>query len=103
MESGADIGAHSPQGVPHTQGNVGHGEAQIDKELHDHIDAASDNTKARLSHAGGLCYPVTQGHQARHKGNDSYDNPSDRGGQQGRVKAVLGRRSPEASLGTTPT
>ena len=79
------------QGVPDAQGDVGDGQAQVDKELHHHIDAAADDAKAAVGDAGKLGNGRTGGVDGRHKGNDQHHNPGDRTGQQGRIEPVLGR------------
>ena len=99
MESRADVGAAGPQSVPDTQGDVGHGQAQVYEKLHDHIDAAGNNAKACLCNAGGLCNPVAQGHKARYEGDDGHHNPSDGAGRHGGVEAVLSGNEGQYSKG----
>ena len=93
MKSGADVGAAGTQSVPDANGHIGHHKHGVPHGLNGHIDAAGDNSKARGRHAGGLSNPVAQGNDARHKGDDPHHYPGDGAGQQGRIEAVLCRRS----------
>ena len=93
MESGANVGAAGTQSIPDANGHIGHHKHGVPHSLNGHIDATGDNSKARGRHAGGLSNPAAQGDDARHKGDDPHHYPGDGAGQQGRIEAVLCRRS----------
>ena len=95
----ADILSTSSQGVPDAQGDVGHRQAQVDKELDDHIDATGNDAKATVGYAGKLGDGGTGGVDRRHKSDDQHHNPGDRTRQQGCIEAILCRSSSKGGSG----